>query len=298
MTKRAVVVGIDDYSAQSNPNFSVGNLAACVADARSMCDLLTDAFLFDEISSFLTNKQASRTAILQATRKMLQASSAGDVACLFYAGHGGRLPVDPSDPSGTRYYECIIPASGAPITDADFLDMADLLEPSEVNFTLIMDSCNSGGLHESAPDSRLRSADYCEDLLQSCIANMDTIIPCGILMPLECTDLDGNVGDVTGDGNGVVCSVDDNKSFVSQSKSTVLAACRYDETDAELTGHGALTQAMIDCINSSNPSATYREFVDELRSDIVNLGLSQTPTLLGQENRMDEVFLEAWNTSA
>jgi hypothetical protein len=37
---------------------------------------------------------------------------------------------------------------------------------------------------------------------------------------------------------GVVCSVDDNKSLIPVSKSTVIAACRYDETATEQNGHG------------------------------------------------------------
>jgi len=43
---------------------------------------------------------------------------------------------------------------------------------------------------------------------------------------------------------------------------------------------------------------TYRDLVDALRADMTNnLNLAQTPTLLGQENRMDEIFLTPWTTS-
>ena len=231
-------------------------------------------------------------------------SVAGDVAAFCYAGHGGRLPANPkdnNDPSNFRFYECIVPFTGDYITDRDFADMAGSLEPSTVNFTLIMDSCHSGGLHDAGPDSRLRSGLYSDDLASMCVNLMNTIIPCGVVLPFGAADLDGNVSDVTGDGNGIVCSVDDNKSFITSSRSTVLAACRYDETDADSAGgggHGGLTQALLDVINASNPQITYRELVDALRSDMTDsLNLQQTPTLLGQENRMDEIFLAPWTMS-
>jgi hypothetical protein len=130
---------------------------------------------------------------------------------------------------------------------------------------------------------------------------MNTIIPCGVVLPLESTDMDGNVSNVVGQGNGVVCSIDDNKSFVPQSKATVLAACRYDEVDTDSAGadgHGGLTAALLDCMYASNQQISYSDLVDALRYDMLNtLNLQQTPTLLGQENRMDKSFLAPWDDS-
>jgi hypothetical protein len=81
-----------------------------------------------------------------------------------------------------------------------------------------------------------------------------------------------------------VCIVDDNKSLVPVSKSTVIATCRYDETATEQNGHGALTQGLLDSITQSNPSVSYLQLIDQLRDAVQNkLGVTQTPTLLGQE---------------
>jgi len=304
MTKRAVIVGINDYSQQpSTKYFSWPSLGGCLADVNALDGLLRDAFAFDN-TSLLTDDQATREAILQALADMLNVSTPGDVATFCYAGHGGRLPSNPddfNDPTNFRFYECIVPYSGDYITDRDFFQLANTLDQSTVNLTLIMDSCHSGGLHENTPDTRLRSGPYTEELITMCVNLMNTIIPCGVVVPADATDLDGNVNNVFGDGNGVVCSVDDDKSFTPQSRSTVLAACRYDETDSDDAGgngHGALTQALLDVINESLPQITYSELVDVLRSDMSNnLNVSQTPTLLGQGSRMDEVFLEPWTTS-
>ncbi|UTT71292.1 caspase family protein [Arthrobacter sp. DNA4] len=304
MTKRAVIVGINDYSQQpATKYFMWPNLGGCLADASSLDGLLRGAFGFDS-TVLLTDSQASGEAIMAAVGEMLTASGAGDVATFCYAGHGGRLPSNPddyNDPANYRFYDCIVPYSGDYITDKDLYRLVSSLEPSTVNFTLIMDCCHSGGLSQISPDGRLRSGDYTSNLIDMCVNLMNTVIPCGVVLPPEATGMDGNVSNVAGDGNGVVCSVDDNKSFVPQSKATVLAACRYDEVDADSVGaegHGGLTAALLDCINATNQQTSYWELVDALRDDMLNiLNLQQTPTLLGQENRMDQVFLAAWDDS-
>jgi hypothetical protein len=127
---------------------------------------------------------------------------------------------------------------------------------------------------------------------------MNTVVPCGVDLPPGSDAMDGNVSGVTGQGNGVVCSVDDNKSLVALSKSTVVAACRYDESATEQNGHGAMTQGLLDLINQSAPSTTYLNIIDGLRTEMQKLNVTQTPTLLGQQNRMGEAFVAPWSTSA
>jgi hypothetical protein len=298
MTQRAIVIGIDDYSQQKSlpSGWTLGNLNSCTADATSMADLLTTAFGFGSVNSSLTDQNASRDAILQAIGDMLSASSPGDVASVVYSGHGGRFPADSQNPN--RYYESIIPASGTPITDLDMYTLAGTLDQSVVNFTLILDSCYSGGMHEGTPDSAIRSVSYSQDYIQTCTSAMNTVVPCGVTLPPGASAMDGNVSNVVGQGNGVVCSVDDNKSLVALSKSTVVAGCRYDEVALEQNGHGALTQGLLDTIKQSATGITYLELIDQLRTAMQTLDVSQTPTLLGQQNRMNDVFLAPWTTSA
>lgn len=298
MSKRAVIAGVNDYSGQASlpPGWTIGNLGCCLADVASMQPLLESAFGFDEVK-VLTDAAASRDAIIAAVQQMLAASGPGDVACFFFSGHGGRFPADQANPG--RYYEALIPASGSPLTDLDVYQLANTLDPSTVNFTLILDSCHSGGIHEDTPDSVIRSASYSSDYLQACVAAMGTVIPCGVALPPGSSALDGNVSNVVGQGNGVVCSIDDNKSLTPASKTTVIAACRYDETATEQNGHGSLTQGILDSINQSNPSVTYLQIIDQLRDDLQNkLGVTQTPTLLGQENRQNGAVLAPWASSA
>jgi hypothetical protein len=74
-------------------------------------------------------------------KSMLTQSAAGDVACLFFAGHGGR-----GKSGDGAWYESICCAdAGGDITDTELNALADSLSPSTVNFTLVLDSCHSGG---------------------------------------------------------------------------------------------------------------------------------------------------------
>ncbi len=53
--------------------------------------------------------------------------------------------------------------------------------------------------------------------------------------------------------------------------------------------HGALTQGLLNVISQSAPAVTYSALIDQLRNDLQNnQKVTQTPTLLGQENRMTE----------
>jgi hypothetical protein len=51
-------------------------------------------------------------------------------------------------------------------------------------------------------------------------------------------------------------------------------------------------------IKASGSQLSYLDLIDQLRADVQNtLGATQTPTLLGQLNRMNEGFLAGWTTS-
>ena len=75
MTKRAVIVGVDDYSIQG-----VGSLSMCVRDARAFYHLLVDAFLF-EPANILTylDLAADSTTILRA--RCIETLEADAAAC-------------------------------------------------------------------------------------------------------------------------------------------------------------------------------------------------------------------------
>jgi len=65
-----------------------------------------------------------------------------------------RLAEDPNSAS-TRYYQAIVPYDANLVTSAQVASIAQSLPPSEINFTLVLDACHSGGMFLS-PDNEGR----------------------------------------------------------------------------------------------------------------------------------------------
>lgn len=298
MAKRALVVGINDYSnwnAGVNINgmtLSAHNLSFCNADADSFAQVLTDGFLFDRVK-VLKNSQATSTAVLEGIKNMLAASAPGDVMCFYFSGHGGRIPETPGSPS-TRYYETIIPYDTKMVSSMDVASIAHSLEPSTVNFTLVLDSCHSGGMFLS-PDARGTTWD--EATAQAFQSACTAIIPWIAL--LEAAILDGNVSGLVLDANGICEMVaDPSKDTPENAKATLLSACDYQELSRESpsVGHGFFTQAIIDVVDACNFSISHTDFLNELQQKIFSYVPSgQTPQLRGRPVRLEEDFLQGWN---
>lgn len=299
MTKRAVIVGVNDYSVQG-----YNSLRFCVSDAASFYHLLQDAFLFDPQDMFyLVDANATSSRIRRTLRYVLTISQPGDVVCFYYAGHGGRTP-HPSNPS--QMYETIIPYSGQHISDHEIFAAADSLQPAFVNFTIILDSCHSGGMHDESERARRRRSPGFSPELISQLVQCTTLFPCGICLPPQSRQtLANNITGVSARNAGVVVEEDTNRRLIRESKSILIAACTAAETAQELEtiNHGLLTKSFLDLVNASNFQIDHRGLIDDLTTRVRALmnqhfpGETQSPQLRGQENRMDESFLEGWHDS-
>lgn len=293
--KRAVVVGVNDYSVQG-----IGNLSWCVNDARAVAQVLRNSFAFDDIYLY-TDARATSSNIRRALRYILNEGEAGDVACFYYAGHGGYL-ADPNNAG--RAYETIIPYSGRWITDHDFYVEAERLEHSAVNFTTILDSCHSGGMNNATDEAMslrtiTRTGAWWEDFL----ANLKTVVPIGIVAYPGAIDIlrDNVVNAGMAPDGQIDLDLDPNRFLVEHTKATMIAACNTVELAQEHSSlrHGLFTQAILDVCNQSNQSISYDQLMTDLQAAmntrIQALGLdAQNPQLRGQQNRMEEDFLLGW----
>lgn len=307
MTKRAVVVGVNDYSILDPTGKS--NLSQCVSDAASVYHMLKNAFDFGDIY-YYSNLTASRGAILNALRHLLTISEAGDTVCFYFSGHGARVRADLSKADCDTYYEALVPASGAWITDRDLLQLTSRLSPDYVNFTVITDACHSGGLHPADASIKCRVPSFSDDLLQTIVRYLKTLIPCGICLSIDSSELAHNVDNVRLREDGTIdLDPDPDKILVAASKATLLAACRFNELSWESSQvhHGLFTQTLLDIASQSNFQSSYHNMMEQVRSGVIqkigNLiqphhpGTVQTPQLFGQRNRMDEDFLAGWTTT-
>jgi hypothetical protein len=288
MTKRAVCIGINDYSARSD----CVTLPDARPDGEAWAKLLVDAFAFDgDKVTLITDKDASRQAVLSALQTMLRQSSAGDVACLFFAGHGGRSRLA----DGT-YYETICCAdAGGDISDREINEFAAALSPDFVNFTLVLDSCHSGGVFDPPGDATIRSQTWSTDDAAAFAQSCRLIVPHVCLS--DPSALQDNVS-VTGDrGGSLQMSVDENLNFSDRAKATLLAACRYDQNSSGTGSHGCFTQALIDTINQCGMKITHPDLLTQVRQAITNYTSKQIPQLRGRPVRLEESFLKGWNYS-
>jgi Caspase domain len=290
MAKRAVVVGINDYSVQG-----FNNLGGCINDANATYHMLVDAFGFDPSQTWLyTDKTATSANLRRALNYMLQISEPGDVACLYYAGHGGLHPF-----TDAVYYQTIIPYSGRFISDFDLYQAAEALRPSEVNFTVILDSCHSGGMHdESEHPNASRAISYATSLVQKMVQSMQVIVPFGMAVN-DPNVFDRNVRNVRAVGShGITCEEDSGQKFVSKAKTTLLAACAWNQFAGEGNGHGFFTKAMLESVNQCNFETDHVAFQELLFKRTRELSKDcQTVQIRGQENRMSDNFLAGFTSS-
>src|SRR5690348_5785002 len=85
--QRALVIGIDKYRETSRSPFP--ELDGCKNDALSMKILINARYNFsNENIKALYNEQATRENILKSLNELLNKSQKGDIAVIFYAGHG------------------------------------------------------------------------------------------------------------------------------------------------------------------------------------------------------------------
>lgn len=144
MTDRALLVGINDYP--TSP------LRGCINDVVDVAELLVGklGFARDGIE-LLTERRATKDAILEALRSLVQRSRPGDRALFHFSGHGTQLLSYDADGEADGLDEAICPVDftwyddRSGIRDKDFRRIFAEIQPG-VTFVWVSDSCHSGDL--------------------------------------------------------------------------------------------------------------------------------------------------------
>lgn len=151
--KLALLVGINDYPRESQ--FSALN--GCVNDVELQYHLLVHRFGFNPADIVkLTDQQATRDGMLTAFEEhLIKQAQPGDVVVFHFSGHGSRV-LDPDQDFPDGLNSTLVPVDsplpenfpreGGPVDDITghtiFLLGSAL---STDNFTMVLDSCHSGG---------------------------------------------------------------------------------------------------------------------------------------------------------
>jgi uncharacterized caspase-like protein len=291
MTKRALVAGVNDYRNWHSQGFP--DLGFCRADADAFAQLLVDAFGFDAGNvTVLQDSAASSDAITGTISALIGNSQAGDVVCVYFSGHG-----DQEDAGDGSYIHTFVPYSGTMISNNTIAAIAASLAPSQINLTLVLDSCFSGGVYVPGQEASIRTRNWTQEMIDAFVSTCRLVCPL-IGLP-DISPLLDNISDPQGSNAGVTMSVDPTKDFADAAKATLLSACNYNETAGETPtlGHGYFTNAFLDIVNQSGFARDHPSLLQQLRQRVAGYGAAQTPQLRGRPVRLQENFLEGWNYS-
>ena len=311
MSKYAICMGVNDYSQWNWP--SGGNLNFSEKSAENFAQLLVDAFGFSQDNvSLMRSQWCTKGNILQGIGALLDKAQAGDVVCVFFSGHGSQMQgMAPNGQAETdRFYETILPYSGGHITDREFAVLADRLDFSGVNFTVVLDTCYSGGMH-AIEGLNPRGIRLPESLQSVFIESCRTLVPMGLCLENPQSDLAGNVRTIRLEEGRIIIEAEDDSNFVERAKSTVISACRHDEEAWELGAiqNTLLVEAFQKIPDSSNTGISYIDLLQRLRTEADRLMTQHVrttpkyandtavPMIYGQRARLTENFLAPWSFS-
>ncbi|MDP9190197.1 MAG: caspase family protein [Acidobacteriota bacterium] len=162
--RRALLIGIDDYTASTLPRPSRANpverfwpdLKGAANDVDILREMLVHVYGFDPKDIVtLKNQQATRVAILQSIEQhLVQPAAKNDITFYYFAGHGSQVP-NPASDELDRLDESIAPADsrwGAlDIRDKELRPLFNRILDRGAHLTLILDHCHSGSGFRGLP---------------------------------------------------------------------------------------------------------------------------------------------------
>jgi Caspase domain len=262
--KLALLVGINEYK-------YVTPLKGAVNDVMNMRRLLVERFGFpddDKHIRILTNRQATRGAILKALKEhLIDKATPESIVVFHYSGHGSR--VKDRDPVGTEGYETdgydesIVPydsgrdeAPNRDILDDELNALLRRLTDRTPHVTFIFDSCHSGTAIRGAGPARTVKPDH---------------------RPPPKQEASGPAARGVNEGK--------NDLRPANARYALISACAADELARELPVesqfHGALSWHLADSIRRAGPGVTYRDIMDVVQSRVSAAYPGQHPQLEG-----------------
>lgn len=172
--QNALVIGIDTYKPigpikpLANGRTDFKNLDGCKNDALAVKSLIQSFYAFKPQNvDTLFNRKATRAGILAKFTALLNKSNAGDVAFIYYAGHGSQQRNSLTKEKDSLD-ESIVPADTyspgvGDIRDKELAKIFNAFIDKGVKLTVILDCCHSGsmsrGLYDK-PKSRYIATNY------------------------------------------------------------------------------------------------------------------------------------------
>lgn len=263
--KKAVLVGINQYRIPG------AELRGCVNDVRLMRKVLTRCGFKRRDLTVLTDAAATKGAILQTLKTLVQGAQPGDVLVYYHSGHGTNVP-DREGDEADRRDEALVPHDHSwrqPLLD-DHLATILKTVPEGVALTVLIDTCFSGTMTRALSVIGTRRGRFLpspRDLVAvesgcPCVGQRHT--PLRTLVTVE----RGHV---------------------------LLAACQEDEIASEdrfgKKIQGAFTYALAEVLLEAKKPLSYRALHDGVTRLLRRWRVDQTPQLEGADARITQPFL-------
>lgn len=256
----ALLIGINEYSPDSNG--SIRSLHACLNDVANMKAFLL-ANYEDMIANktqilTLTNEQATRQNVINGFKTHLTQAKEGDVALVFYSGHGswGVTAHEFQKFTTDRQEQTWVLHDSRETGKYDLADkeIALLLEEvgkNKPHLVVIADSCHSGSVTREVEEFRQMQPRFTSGTTEP--------------RPLE-TYL-----------NGAYAQRPD--LVIPTANHLLMAACERTERAWEANGHGQFTQALLKVLGKNGGQIHYADLFVQVRAAIKGLLDNQTPQL-------------------
>lgn len=255
----ALVVGVGKYK-----NAKVPGLIGPPNDARNMYELLTGPKGYGfpkENVCLLLDEQATMAKFREAFDKVLvERAKPGDVAVLFFAGHGSQTRDkngdEPDNLDETFLLSDSRTAGQGDLIDDEFNGMLAKLHQKTTHVTVITDSCNSGTSMRG--DKGTFTARFAQPMDESLAA--------------------GGAADATGDGG--------NEWIPASLPGLIALTAASDGTSAlETAGHGIFTDAVLQVLSGAQDKPfTYAQLARQVPS-LVAARSYQVPYFQGELNQ-------------
>ena len=275
MSKSALLVGINDYPGTQN------DLSGCVNDITNVYDVLVKYFGFAPPDiTLLSNKRATKTAILDALKALIAGGGEGDSLVFHYSGHGSQIRDTDGDELADGQDEIICPydfdwETGF-IKDDDFAALFGTLKKG-AHLEVILDSCHSGtGTREMILDRRTIAGLQGRGFDQESLWKSEHCIRPRFLAPPP--DIALRADEIFGAELPVR-----RLGYREQMNHVLWAACRSDQysADADVGGKpgGAFTYFFCKHIRDTQGNVTRAQLLKLVRASLKHEGFSQVPQL-------------------
>lgn len=269
--KYAILIGIDKYSPPSDYKPSSNairidfrDLDGCKNDARSMASVIASKFAFPAANiDTLFDEKASREAILKSFNDLLNRCKKGDVAFIYYAGHGSQMKNSKSS-EGDGKDETFVPSDTwkegvSDIRDKEFAIICNRFLDKGIKLTVITDCCHSGSLSRGpiVPGKFRYIAS----------GNFDSNDPSRPTPP-----------ETRSDGSFLIISAAQDNEFAQEQK------------DDKGDDHGAFTIALLTALNQQTVDASALNLFTSLRAILKGNGKKQEPIIGGAPERQRETL--------